>query len=173
MFQIVNRKINYSEANFIIKNIKQTPNIMGYSSKEWIASEHIMIAEDENQNIVGVCLNYDFHEDWCKIAALFVLKDYRGLGLGKSLFYQSYNNAIERGKNIYTISANPIVLKMMKELDFLTVEKLNHVPNKYKNIFYLHTIKWIINLFRIKEILRKKLIFGDSKDFLYGLKIIK
>lgn len=173
MFQIVNRKINESEANLLIREIKQTPNIMGYSLREWMTSEYVMVAEDENGEIAGACLNYDFHKNWHKIAALFVLKEFRGLGLGKSLFYNSYNNAVERGKNVYTISANPVVIKMMEDLGFLTFENLHSFPDKYEWKFRLHTMQWVLNLYRIKEICRKRKVYGVEKNFLYGIKIIK
>lgn len=173
MFEITNRMINQLEATLLIEEIKQTPNIIGYSLKEWVASEYIMIAENENINIAGACLNYDFHEDWCKIAALFVLEEFRGLGLGRSLFYKSCNQAMERGKNIYTISANPIVIKMMKDLGFLTFENLKDCPKEYKLILFLHSFYWILDLYRIREVVRKKLLYQVPTNFLYGVKIIK
>jgi hypothetical protein len=59
------------------------PNIMGYSLREWISAENIMVAENEDGNIAGVYLSYDFHQNWNKIAALFIFEGFRGTGIGK------------------------------------------------------------------------------------------
>ena len=82
MFKISKRTVTKAEAELLVRQIKLTPNIMGYSLTEWMSAEYIIVAEDDNGNMVGVCLNYDFHPNWNKIAALFVIEEYRGTGLG-------------------------------------------------------------------------------------------
>ncbi|MEA5618049.1 GNAT family N-acetyltransferase [Cronbergia sp. UHCC 0137] len=175
MFRISNRKITKSEAELVVRKIKLTPNIMGYSLIEWIRADHIIVAEDENGNIAGVCLNYDFHQDWNKIAALFVFEEFRGMGLGKLLFYKSCEDALKRGKNVYTISANEIVINMMKDLDFSISDSLTNLPKvtniKYKLAFYSHHIVWIMNFYRLQEIIRKIIVYKYQKKFIYGIKL--
>ncbi|MBW4632632.1 MAG: GNAT family N-acetyltransferase [Iphinoe sp. HA4291-MV1] len=176
MFKIVKRLLKEEEAKLVIKEIKLTPNIIGYSFREWMAAKNIMVAEDEDGKIAGVCLNYDFDQYWTKIAALFVLEKFRGKGLGKLMFLASFKDAIEREKNVYTISANPIVIKIMEELEFDTFKNILNFPKpykKYKFVFYLHTIKWLMNCYRINEIIRKKLAYNFKEPFVYGLKICK
>ncbi|MBE9007409.1 GNAT family N-acetyltransferase [Fortiea sp. LEGE XX443] len=175
MFRISKRKVTKPEARLLVRQIKLTPNIMGYSLTEWMTAEHIMVAEDENGSFVGACLSYDFHEDWNKIAALFVLKEFRGMGLGRSLFDKSCEDALKRRKNLYTISANKIVIKMMQDLDFVTFDSLAHLPksanNKYKFVFYSHHLKWIANFYRLQEIARKTILYKSQKKFVYGVKL--
>ncbi len=173
MVKVFKRKLTRAEAEFLIKKIKLTPNIIGYCLREWLNAENIMIAEDEKGNLAGACLNYDFSKQWNKIAALFVLEEFRGQGLGKSLFHKSLIDAIERGKNVYTISSNPIIIKMMKDSGFLIFDNLLKLPKEYQNyqfVFYLHSIKWLLNLYRIKEIFRKKIVYNSQETFFYGIK---
>ncbi|MCC5622565.1 GNAT family N-acetyltransferase, partial [Nostoc sp. CHAB 5715] len=169
MFKVLKRKVTIPEAEVLIKQIKMTPYIMGYCLKEWVEAEHIIVAENENCSLMGACLNYDFSQDWNKIAALFVLEEFRGQGIGRYLFYESVKDAIERNKNVYTISSNPIIIKMMKELGFVTFESLFKFPEKYQNeqlVFYLHSISWLLNLYRTKEIIRKKIVYNSQEPFL-------
>lgn len=170
--KIIKRKITENEAKFLIKKIRLTPKIIGYSLKEWLA-EDMMVAEDEAGNLVGACLSYDFHKDWTKIAALFVFEDYRSKGIGKSLFYASVKDAMERSKNVYIISANPVVIKMMKDLDFSIFRSLLNFPKPYKEYelaFCFHHIKWMMNSYRIQELIRKRINYPDQKSFIYGLR---
>ena len=119
MIIISHRKVNQLEAKKMIDKIKTTPNIVGYTIKEWLNCEHIIVAEDEGGQLLGACLNYDFAESWTKIAALYVFEEFRGRGIGKALFYESFNDAMKRHKNVYTISRNPTIIKMMKEVNYL------------------------------------------------------
>lgn len=173
MVKILKRKIAQSEAELLIKEIKRTPNIIGYSLKNWLEAEHIMVAEDEKGNLIGACLNYDFHKNWNKIAALIVLDEFKGRGIGKTLFYESFKDARKRKKNVYTISANPIVIKMMKDLGFVRVKsffELNRVCQKNKFLFYWHTLQWVVNLYRLQEIIRKTIVHKSEKTFVFGVK---
>ncbi|NEQ11446.1 MAG: GNAT family N-acetyltransferase [Moorea sp. SIO4E2] len=171
-YKIIKRKITEQEAKLLIKEIMSTPKIIGYSLREWMA-EDIMVAEDKDCHLVGACLSYNFHKDWTKIAVLFVFEDYRGKGIGKSLLYAAFNDAMERRKNVYTISANSVVIKMMKDLDFLIFDSLFNFPTPYKEYelaFCLHHIKWVINFYRIQEIIRKKIAYPNQQTFVYGFR---
>lgn len=175
MVNIIKRKIKKCESELVVEKIKSTPDIIGYSSRELISADHIMVAENDEGKILGVCLNYNFHNEWSKIAALFVIEEFRGQGIGKSLFYTSCRDAIARRKNIYTISANPIVIKMMKDLNFETCKnllRLSQAYRKYQLVFYCHSIQWLVNLYRIKEIIRKRIVYNSKKKFVFGLRLI-
>ncbi|MBD2363434.1 GNAT family N-acetyltransferase [Anabaena minutissima FACHB-250] len=176
MIKICKRKVTKSEAELLIREIKLTPNIIGYSLTEWMAAEHIMVAENEDSKMLGVCLNYDFHEHWYKIAALFVFEEFRGKGIGKLLFYEAYKDAERRHKNVYTISANRMVIKMMEDLNFLLFNSLLDLPttvSQYRFNFYWHSLGWVVSFYRIKEIIRKSIAYNDHINFVYGIHIFK
>jgi len=175
-FNIYQRKVTKLEAELLVNQIKLTPYIMGYSRREWLKSQYTIIAEDIDGNIVGACLTYDFDQDWNKIAALFVLEEFRGRGLGKLLFYAAYKDAIKRKKNLYTMSANNLVIKMMQDLDFVMFNGLLELPKSYQRfqlIFYLHTVIWLMSSFRVQEIFRKAGFYQlyRNYNFVYGIKL--
>lgn len=173
MPKIIKRKIRESEAKLLVERIKFTPNIIGYTIEEWLGSEHVFIAEDQQGELMGACLNYDIARDWTKIAALYVLDEFRSKGIGKALFYESFNDSIARQKNIYTISCNPIVISLMGELEFTIFGGLQDFPASYvadQVDFYLHTLQWLASPYRIMEITRKQFVCRPQQPFLYGLK---
>ncbi|MBU7585133.1 MAG: GNAT family N-acetyltransferase [Nostoc sp. TH1S01] len=176
MVKILKRKVTKSEAELLVKQIKLTPNIIGYSLTEWLAAEHVIVAEDEDCKMLGVCLNYDINKYWYKIASLFVFEEFRGKGIGKLLFYESYKYAVKRHKNAYTISANKIVIKMMRDLDFLLFDNLLNLPkmvSKHKLVLCLHSLIWITNLYRIQEVIRKSIVYQNHTNFIYGIHIFQ
>jgi GNAT superfamily N-acetyltransferase len=173
MPKIIKRKINASEAKLLVERIKSTPNIIGYTIEEWLDSEHVFIAEDQQSQLQGACLNYDIARDWTKIAVLYVLDEFRNQGIGKALFHESFNDSIERHKNVYTISCNPIVISLMRELEFTTFSSLQDFPASHmadQVDFYLHTLQWLASPYRIMEITRKQFVCRPQQPFLYGLK---
>lgn len=173
--RIIQRQINEAEAKLVIQEIKKTPYIMGYSLNEWLEAQNIMVAEDKYGSLAGVCLNYHLNQKWHKIAALFVLEEFRGRGIGKSLFYASVEKALERDIYIYTSSANPIVIKMMDDLGFVKYGNLADFSREYsqdKCLIYSHSLKWLLNSYRLREIIRKKLVYGLGQSFVYGVKFL-
>ncbi len=173
MSNIVKRKVNELEAALLIEQIKSTPNIVGYTMKEWLKCEHIMVAEDDRGQLLGACLNYDFAKNWTKIAALYVFEEFRGRGIGTALFDRSFNDAIDRHQHVYTISRNPIVIKKMNELNFTTFNSLLNFPDRFKSDrldFYAHSLQWLSSTYRIQEIVRKQIAFPAQQDFIYGIK---
>jgi predicted GNAT family acetyltransferase len=173
MSRIIKRKVNELEAKLLVQHIKHTPNIIGYTCDEWLNNEHTFIAEDERGQLLGACLNYDLNKKWTKIAALYVLEEFRGSGIGKALFYESFNDATNRDKNVYTTSCNPIVLAIMHKLEFTTFANLINFPVAYSTDrvdFYIHTLQWLSSPYRIKEIIRKQFVCRSQQPFLYGLK---
>ncbi len=173
MLRIVKRKVNESEAKLLVHLIKSTPNIIGYTLKEWLDAEYVFVAEDEHGLLLGACFNYDIDRDWNKIAALYVLEEFRNRGLGKALFCESFNDAMTRNKNVYTISCNPVVLNIMSELEFTTFANLIEFPRAYTDdriSFYIHTLEWLSNAYRIKEIVRKQFVCRPQQPFVYGVK---
>jgi GNAT superfamily N-acetyltransferase len=171
--KINKRKIEVSEAELIVEKIKSTPNIVGYTTDEWLKGEHIIIAEDDRGQLLGACFNYDFAKNWTKIAALYVLEEFRGRGIGKKLFYSSFDDAIQRDKNVYTISRNPTVIKIMNELEFTLFDSFFKFPDRFKLDrldFYIHSSQWLASPYRIQEIVRKQIAFPSQQDFIYGVK---
>ncbi|QIZ70449.1 GNAT family N-acetyltransferase [Oxynema aestuarii] len=172
MVKIVRRKVTSPEAQLLLKEIQKTPYIVGYSYKEWREAENIRVAEDSHGNLMGVSLNIDFGKNWTKIAVLYVREANRGRGIGKRLFYSAFEEAIARKRHVYTISSNPMVIKMMADLEFTTFSSLLNFPKAYQSerrLIYIHMLAWLANLYRIKEMMRKHWIYDEEEQFIYGI----
>ena len=171
MVEIVKRKLSQQEAEFLVAEIQQTPYIVGYSVREWLAADRILVAEDD-RSLMGVCFSYDFSPNWTKIAVLFVREEFRGRGIGKRLFYQAVREVAATEKNAYTISANPIVIEMMEDLGFSLFSSLLRLPENCQSdalLFYRHSLQWLLNLYRIRELLRKTIVYRSQPPFIFGV----
>jgi GNAT superfamily N-acetyltransferase len=172
-FKIVQRSLTYTEAKLLVSEIKATPNITGYSINEWLNFKNILVAEVNNQELIGICYNNEFSDNWVKIDVLYVMPEFRNQGIGGKLFYESITLSNKKSKNVYTVTRNPIVINLMKKCDFLIFENIFNLPYPYKQYqcdFNFHNIKWFINFYRIKEMIRKKIIYKSVEPFLYGIK---
>ena len=173
MFKINSRKLKQQEAILLVEKIKLITDITGYSLKEWLTFEEVLIAEDREGTMLGVCFAYDFSSNWSFISVLFVLEEFRGKGVGKQLFDQTCRRILSRKRNVYTSSRNPIVIKMMTKLSFILFNTLYMLPQSFKTYefdFFLRTMKWIMSFYRIKELLRKDIKYKDKRKFVYGIK---
>lgn len=173
MYQLIQRALQKNEAKILVDQIKQSSNITGYSYQEWMSFDNVLVAEGRKEQLMGVCLYYDFSKQWTFISVLFIFNQFRGNGIGKALFYRACQNIKNNQKNIYTASRNPIVIKMMKDLNFIIFDSLLTLPKPYKKyelIFALRALKWIMNYYRIKEFVKKSIIYKEKNKFVYGIK---
>lgn len=174
MITVINRKVTPSEAQRLVAAIQLTPSIIGYSVQEWVDSEHVIVAEDPEGLLVGACLNYDFHSDWRKLAALIVMGDFRGKGIGRTLFHKSCSDTQKNNRNIYTISSNQIVIQMMDDLGFSTFKNilyLSQAHRAYGALFCLHSLRWMMHFYRLREIFRKTILYREKTNFVFGTKV--
>ncbi|NER36788.1 MAG: GNAT family N-acetyltransferase [Oscillatoria sp. SIO1A7] len=172
MVEIVKRKLSQQEAELLVAEIQQTPYIVGYSVREWLAADRILVAEGGDRSLMGVCFSYDFSPNWTKIAVLFVRDQFRGRGIGKRLFYRAVREIAARKKNAYTISANPIVIEMMEQLGFSLFGSLLRLPENCQSdalLFYRHSLQWLLNPYRIRELLRKTIVYRSQPPFIFGV----
>lgn len=173
MFKFVQRNLQPHEVRTIVGEIEITPNITGYSLREWLSFKEVLVAEDLQGNMTGVCLYYDFHHNWSFISVLLVLKSFRGLNIGQNLFMIACDNILSEGKNVYTASKNPIVIRIMKKMDFILFDTLFRLPKDYRSyelVFLLRLITWMFSSYRLKELIRKAKLYGVRSNFIYGIK---
>lgn len=144
--------------------IRETPNITSISYKKWKSFGKVLVAKFNNK-LAGVCAMPVFF-DWQEIGVLFVFSEFRGQGIGKKLFNMAYEEAVKNNKNIFIVSRNQIIVKMMR------INKINILKNFWKLPL---TIKWYIilnniSLFKIFEYIRKYFKYPNSDAWVYGIK---
>ena len=159
-YEIVKRRLTASEADVLYKEIKTTPNILGLTRGEWRAFKDVWVAEKDGQ-MAGVCANRDLPLGWSEVAALYVLPEHRAHGLGRQLFELAFDDLVKRRRDIYVISRNPAIIKMMEErrMRFLAIERM---PLGIT----LFNLAYMAQPYRGWEMLRKQMAFrGDRSGF--------
>jgi len=175
MFDIRKKLLTKEEAKLLVREIKKTPNISGYSIWEWIDCQNVFIAVDHEGQILGASLNDDFGADWTEIAVLFVLEKHRENGICRALYNISCEDIINRKRNVLIMSREPIVSEMIRKSNLDVLPTLNNLPESYRQhqlkLTLYYKFRYFMNLYRNFEILRKRLTYGKNTSLIYGLKL--
>lgn len=148
---IKNRCLTLDEAKTIRQEIRETPNLTGYSLHELLGFSNVFVSM-ANKHFAGMIANINFAKNWTEISAFVVLEKYRGQGIGRKLFDSAYIVAEETGKNIFIVSRNPVVIKMMEAKGSLTLaNSLFKLP--WAIVFF--EFKAVFSWYRITEYFRK------------------
>lgn len=160
--KIIKRRLSTAEVEYFINEIKTTPNITGYTKKEWNNFNNIWVAE-VNHEIVGIVVNTNLLKSWVETSIVYVISSKRNQGIGKALFLSAFNSALRENKNIYYVSRNPIVIRWMKEKNMI-FSKILGLPLP----ILIHIIIKSLSIYRIKEYCRKRYIYKPKKQFLHA-----
>jgi GNAT superfamily N-acetyltransferase len=151
----------------IMKLIKQTQNITGYTFEQYkqFTLSHLAYV---NGDFAGACFCIDITKNISEIAVLIVREEYRGLGIGKKLFLKSVTDLKEKDKTIWCVSRNPIVLLFFSasDLQFTSFWKLPP-PVLW------HNLNFVCSIYRIKEFFRKKMYDSRLPSFQYAIRYSK
>ena len=163
MYQILKTQLSENEVNIFQSEIKNTPNITGYTKNEWVKFKDVWVAKVDGE-VAGVCVNIEIDREWTEIAVLYVLDRYRGKGIGLGLFNTSFECLKENGKKIYTTTRNPKVENYMigKKFSFVSFFALP-LP------ILLFNLRFVCSIFRVREYFRKQMYKNDLAPFKYGV----
>ncbi len=176
--QITHRPLTRAEAVRLHQELKTTPNILGYTVRELERLTDVQVAEQaagqaagqategDGDGFAGVCFSVDLAAGWTEIAALYVLPEFRGRGLGADLFRAAWERAQGRGRHVYVLSRNPQVVGWMRELGMAVDGKLWRAP------FAVH---WYMQCYmasrhRFAESIRKGGAIRKCPPLLQGIK---
>ncbi len=163
--KIINKPLIKSEAKIILNEIRQSPNITGYSLHELLNLKTVFKAYVDD-NFVGVCANFDFEANWTELSAFIISPKFRGQGIGKKLFSASWADAISRKKNIFIVSRNPVMIKILEETDLKILSSFWQLPLAV----IIHELIFSISWYRVKEFIRK-LSMKKPGRFVFGIKM--
>lgn len=164
-YLITKRPLTDQEVDLIYHEIKNTPNITGYTKNEWRVFKNVFVAEKKG-NLIGISLTKGIDTQWEEIAVLYVLPAFRHKGVGKHLFYKSFESLKDKKKNIYAVSRNQSIISLLKSNRFEFVNFWS-LPLDLKT----QILKFALNPYRIYEYLRKSIRYKSKDKWVYAIKI--
>lgn len=181
---IKNQPFTKSEAKIVQAEIRKSPDITGYSLRELLWQKNVFKTYKDKE-FAGACNNFDFppwlpsglcpaETDgetgsgfWTELSGFLVLPKFRGQGIGKLLYKSAFQDAEDRKRNIYVISCNPAMQKIMRGSNLTIITKFRQLPR----VIRLHSLSFIISWYRLFETIRKALFMKKSGKFIFGYKI--
>ena len=163
--EIKNQRFSASEAKVVQSEIKKSPDITGYSLRELLSLKNVFKAYSSG-NFAGACANFNFGHNWTELSAYVVLPKFRRQGIGRLLFRSALKDATSREKNIYIVSRNPAMKKIIAGNGIKIVESFWQLPTAVK----INSLKFAISWYRAAEFLRK-LPMKKSGKFIFGIKL--
>lgn len=109
------RPLTRPEAEALHRELKTTPNILGYTVRELVRARDVWVATaGADGAFAGVMLSLDMPLGWTELAALYVLPEYRGRGIARELFDRAWERGASRRRHLYALSRNKQVQEMMR-----------------------------------------------------------
>ena len=165
MIEIVHRPLTQAEAVLVHLALKDTPNILGYTVRELTRLSDVYAAAQDGQ-FAGVCFSADLRQNWTEIAALCVLPQFRGRGIGLALFQAAWERTQARRRHVYVLSRNPQVVKWMSARGMEIGGRMRHAPLAV----HWHMARHMVSGYRIGEGFRKRKAIGQCPPLLQGIK---
>ena len=165
MSPLVLRSLTPQEARTLHEELKTTPNILGYTVRELLGFQEAFVAEAAGV-FAGVCLSKDLRFGWTDIAALYVLPEFRGRGLGTELYQAAWRRAEERRRHIITLSRSPTVVSLMERSGMAVSPSMRRAPFAMHLYMQCH----MTSLYRTREALRKFRAMRDAPPLRCGVK---
>lgn len=162
---ITPRRLERDEAVALHREIRETPNILGFTVGEWMRFRDLQVADIDGE-FAGAALSLDMPFGWTDIAAICVLRAHRGAGTGKQLFYAAWKQAEIRKRHIYMMSRNPTVVEWMREKEMTIDARLWSAPVGVQIYMPIYMANW----YRHVEIFRKSRMISKCPELVQGVK---
>lgn len=163
--KIVLRRLAPAEAESLHGALRDTPNILGYTVRELIRLSPMHVAEAEGE-FAGACFCVDLRGSWTEIAALCVLPQWQGRGIGRALFEAAWDRAEAQSRHLYALSRNPQVVKWMKARGMDISGKLWNAPLVVHGCMMRH----MASRYRLRESIRKRRAIAACPPLVQGIK---
>ena len=165
MVEITHRPLTRAEALCLHRELRSTPNILGYTVRELERQTDVQVAEADGE-FAGMCFSVDLAGGWTDIAALYVLPACRGGGVGAALFGAAWERAEARRRHIYVLSRNPQVVGWMRARGMAVDGRLWRAPLAVHWHMQRHMASW----HRAVESVRKAREISRCPPLRHGMK---
>ncbi|GAB4463281.1 MAG: hypothetical protein OHK0029_31680 [Armatimonadaceae bacterium] len=163
--EVVHRPLTLNEARRIHRELKTTPNILGYTVRELRQQRDLFAAEVDNC-FAGICFNTDLPLGWSEVAVLYVLPEFQGQGIGRTLFTLACARCHDRGRHTFVLSRNPTVVRWMEETGFAVAPASWRAPLA----FHLYGFWYMSNLYRWIEAFRICGSLRNARPMMQGIR---
>lgn len=161
--RLVKRSLTKEEARDFSREMRLTPNIIGYRPSELSSFKNVLVAEASGK-AMGI-LVYLEADKFIDLKILLVKESVRGIGYGGLLVKSALRSLDRTKKPAYAVTRNPLIIRLLEEAGFSKVSFLG-LPLACQ----VHQLKMIFSLYRIKEAARKSLAFPHQPKFSYYLR---
>ncbi|WP_406462036.1 hypothetical protein OHB07_10810 [Streptomyces sp. NBC_00111] len=169
-FLLQHRPLTRPEAAGIMREIRKSPDITGYSEGEWTGRRDTFALMDTGTGrLAGALLVHHLAGRWSEMAVVFLFEEYRGRGLGPRML-QGAIRALEpadRDLLLFFCSSGMGRIAGESGFDVLAGEAEFTRGSLRRTLFLsvLYKAQWLCNAYRLREIRRKKREFQCSFAF--------
>ena len=149
-FDIIYRRLTTEEARRIHLELRETPNILGYTVWELLRLTDVHVAIVDGA-FAGATWSFNLAFGWTEIAAIVVAEEFRGHGIGEALFEAAWARADGRGRSVYMMSRNQKVVDWMRAKGMTIDERFWAAPLAV----HLHEPLYMASWYRHVEMFRK------------------
>ncbi|MFD7261738.1 GNAT family N-acetyltransferase [Streptomyces sp. NPDC059874] len=173
--ELQRRPLTRPEAAEVMAQIRRSPKITGYSTAEWTGRRDTFVLVDlTSGELLGALLTHHLAGNWCEIAVVFVLEAHRGRGYGRLLLGGALRTlAPSRKRQLLFFSAEGAMETMVRSAGFeVFPDEDSFVRGRPGRSIYLRSIykaQWLSNIYRIREMRRKRRELDCSFTFKVAL----
>ncbi|MGH4034105.1 GNAT family N-acetyltransferase [Actinomycetota bacterium Odt1-20B] len=173
-FELQRRPLTRSEAADIMRQIRESPHITGYSVREWTGGrDTFALVHSETGRLAGALLVHHLAGRWSEIAVVFMLEEFRGRGIGRQMLRDSLRAMESADRNLLLFFCSPGMGRLTAEAGFTVLESetdFTHGSLRRKLFLsVLYKAQWLCSAYRLREIRRKRRDFDCSFEFKVGV----
>ncbi|MEX1651720.1 MULTISPECIES: GNAT family N-acetyltransferase [Streptomyces] len=169
-FELQRRPLTRAEAAAIMRAIRDSPDITGYSAAEWTGRrDTFVLYNPRSGELAGALLVHHLVGRWSEIAVVFLFEEYRGRGLGRRLLQGTLRTLKSADRELLLFFCSPGMGRLSAEsgFDVLADEAEFTRGSLRRRIFLsvLYKAQWLASSYRLREIRRKRREFACSFTF--------
>lgn len=172
--EVQRRALSADEARLFMAEIRNSSCITGYSFGEWTGRRDVFVTVDRaSQRAAAAMLIHRLPGGLSELAVVFVLEEFRGRGLAKQLVCFGLRTMRGDGRSKIIFYSDDQMHAIATTAGFVTYASLSDYcgHRRSRQLYYTAIYKpfWLLNVYRIREIARKRRELGSHFDFRMGV----